>query len=102
MTDTWLTIALLAAVTYALKSFGPLVLAGRRKLPDRLTKLADDLPAPLLAALVAISTLTDGSSWTIDARAVGMVVAAVALWRKLPFVMVVIAAAAATAFVRML
>ena len=55
---------------------------------------ADELPAPLLAALVAISTFTDGASWSIDARVIGLGVAAIALWRRLPFVVVVIAAAA--------
>lgn len=102
MTREWVTIVLLAAATYGLKSFGPLVLGGDRSLPPRLTRLADDLPAPLLAALVAISAFASGDSWSVDARAVGLVVAAIALWRKLPFVVVVIAAAAATALVRAL
>lgn len=102
MSNTWLTIAVLAAVTYALKSFGPLVLGGDRKLPVRVTRLADDLPAPLLAALVAISAFANGTTPTVDARAVGLVVAGVALWRKLPFVVVVILAALATAAARAL
>ena len=102
MTDAWLTIIALAAVTYALKAFGPLVLGGDRKLPDRITRLADDLPAPLLAALVAISAFADGTTPTVDARAVGLAVAAVALWRRLPFVIVVILAAVATAAARAL
>ena len=100
MTATWLTILLLAVVTYCLKAFGPIVLGGERSLPERLTRLADDLPAPLLAALVAISTFATGTTWTIDARAAGLAVAAIALWKKLPFVVVVIVAAVATALAR--
>jgi branched-subunit amino acid transport protein len=102
MSRAWLTITLLSVITYSLKAFGPLVLGGDRRLPTRLTRLADDLPAPLLAALVAISAFTTGSEWTVDARAVGLLVAAIALWKKLPFVVVVIAAAAATALARAL
>jgi branched-subunit amino acid transport protein len=98
----WATIALLTIVTYALKSFGPIVLGGDRSLPPRLARLADELPAPLLAALVAISTFTSEAAWTLDARAVGLGVAAVALWKRLPFVLVVIVAAVATALTRML
>ena len=94
------TILLLTVATYALKSFGPIVLGGDRSLPPRLTRLADELPAPLLAALVAISSFTDGAAWTFDARTVGLAVAAIALWKRLPFVVVVIVAAAATALAR--
>ncbi len=101
MSETWLTIILLSAVTYVLKGLGPILL-GDRRLPTRLTRLADDLPAPLLAALVAISTFTAGTDWTLDARAVGLVAAGIALWKKLPFVVVVIVAAAATALARAL
>lgn len=100
MSRTWATILVLTLATYALKSFGPIVLGGDRALPPRLTRLADELPAPLLAALVAISTFTDGTAWTLDARVIGLGVAAITLWKRLPFVLVVIAAAAATALAR--
>jgi hypothetical protein len=43
-----------------------------------------------------------GASISIDARLVGVVVAAIALWRRAPFVLVVLVAAAATALVRLL
>lgn len=100
MSRAWVTILLLTAATYALKSFGPIVLGGDRSLPPRLTRLADELPAPLLAALVAISTFTTDAAWTLDARVIGLAAAAIALWRRLPFVVVVIVAALATALAR--
>ena len=100
MSRAWATILLLTVATYALKSFGPVVLGGDRSLPPRLTRLADELPAPLLAGLVAISTLTADAAWTLDARIVGLGAAAIALWRRLPFVVVVIVAAVATALAR--
>lgn len=102
MNRAWATILLLTAATYALKSFGPIVLGGERSFPPRLTRLADELPAPLLAALVAISTFTSNVGWTLDARVVGLGAAAFALWRRLPFVVVVIVAAVATALARAL
>ena len=100
MSRVWTTILLLTAATYALKSFGPIVLGGDRSLPPRLSRLADELPAPLLAALVAISTFTSDAAWTLDARAIGLATAAIALWKRLPFVLVVMIAAVATALAR--
>jgi hypothetical protein len=64
--------------------------------------LATLLPAALLAALVATSSFVDGTALHLDARVAGLLVAAVALWRRLPFVVVVAAAAIATAAVRAL
>jgi branched-subunit amino acid transport protein len=95
-----LTALVLAAGTYGLKAAGPLFLGGERTLPPTVERLALLLPAPLLAALIATSTLAEGQRWTIDARVIGLAVAAVALWRRLPFLVVVLSAAAATAAVR--
>lgn len=102
MSRAWITILVLTLATYALKSFGPIVLGGDRTLPPRLTRLAEELPAPLLAALVAISTFSGEATWTIDARVIGLAAAAIALWKQLPFVVVVIVGAAATALARAL
>ena len=93
-------VALLAAVTYALKATGPLLLGGDRNLPPVIERLALLMPAPLLAALVISSTVVADRAWTVDARLVGLIAAAVALWRRLPFVVVVLIAAAATAATR--
>jgi branched-subunit amino acid transport protein len=90
----------LAAGTYLLKSAGPLAL-GRRALPLRLQALVDLLPAAVLAALVVVSTFGEGQSYVVDARVGGLVVAGVALWRRAPFVVVVVAASAATALLRL-
>lgn len=100
MSPAALTIVLLAAGTYLLKAAGPVLLGGERQLPARLERLTLLLPAPLLAALVATSTVVSDRAWTIDARAAGLAAAALALWFRLPFVVVVLAAAAATAATR--
>jgi branched-subunit amino acid transport protein len=91
----------LAAGTYGLKAAAPLVL-GARHLPYGLARLADLLPAALLAALVLVSTFTEDGSLVVDARLAGLGAATGALLLRAPFVVVVIAAAAATALVRLL
>jgi branched-subunit amino acid transport protein AzlD len=96
-----LVLIVLAMGTYAFKAAGPLVV-GDRRLPVRIQSLIDLLPAALLAALAIVATVGNGSSVVIDARLVGLVVAGVALWRRLPFVAVIVLASAATAIVRAL
>ncbi|MEM7339573.1 MAG: AzlD domain-containing protein [Actinomycetota bacterium] len=96
------TLVTLAIGAYALKAAGPLLLGGDRRLPPVVERMALLLPAPLLAALVAVSTFVADQEWSLDARAVGIVAAGLALWRRLPFVVVVLIAAAATAITRAL
>jgi branched-subunit amino acid transport protein len=100
MTAPLTTVLFLAAISYAFKSVGPLFLGGDRNIPMWIDRLALLLPAPLLAALVVSSTFVVDRQWSIDARVVGLLVATAALWRRLPFVVVVVLAAAATALTR--
>ena len=102
MTDALLTVIILGAISYALKSAGPLLLGGDRTLPPWLDRTALLLPAPLIAALVASSTFVSDRQLSVDARAGGLVVAAIALWRRAPFIVVVILAAAGAALTRLL
>lgn len=99
MSDATIVLIILATGTFAMKAAGPLVL-GDRRLPVRLQMFVDLLPAALLAALALVSTVGDGRSIVIDARLAGMLVAGIALWRRAPFVVVIVVAAAATAIVR--
>ncbi|MEO1064531.1 MAG: AzlD domain-containing protein [Actinomycetota bacterium] len=100
MSPAVVTMVVLAAITYALKSAAPLVLGGRA-LPARVQSMADLAPAALLGALVVVGTFAVAESLTVDARAVGTLAAGVALWRRAPFVVVVVVACAATALVRL-
>jgi branched-subunit amino acid transport protein AzlD len=100
MSDASLVLIVLASGTYALKAAGPLVL-GDRALPAGLRYFVDLLPAALLAALTIVATVGDGRAVALDARVVGLVVAGLALWRRAPFVVVVILASAATALTRL-
>lgn len=93
-------LVVLGVGTYGMKAFGPLVLGGRA-LPARVARLAELLPAPLLAGLVVVSSFVSDGSYVLDARAAGIAAAAVALVARLPFVAVVLAAAGTTALVRL-
>ena len=97
---TWAAIVVLAAGTYAMKAAGP-VLIGNRRLPGPVTALADLLPPALLAALIAVSSLTTDGDWDLDARAVGLLAAVLVAWRRGSFLLIVAAAMATTALVRL-
>ena len=101
MSDATVVLVVMTLGTFALKSAGPLVL-GDRALPLRLQQVVDLLPAALLAALTIVSTVGDGRAVVGDARLVGLGVAGLALWRKLPFVVVIVLASAATGVARLI
>lgn len=97
---TWSTLIAVAVGAYAFKAMG-LVVLGRRDLPPRLVNCLDLLPAALLPALIVANTVVTGRSLVIDARLVGVGVAALLTWKRAPFPIIIVAAAAATAMVRM-
>jgi hypothetical protein len=76
---------------------GPLL--ARRPL---LARLADLLPAAVIAGVVAQLTFTTESRLVADARIAGLAVACLLVWRRAPLFVVVLAAAATTALVRLL
>jgi branched chain amino acid efflux pump len=96
---TWAAILALGAGAYALKALG-LVILGPRAVEGTFLRLAALLPAALLPALVVVNTFAGDRRLVLDARAVGLAVAALAVWRKAPFVVVVGGAVVATALTR--
>jgi branched-subunit amino acid transport protein len=96
----WWLIALLSLTAYALKAIG-FVVAGGRRMPMVVERCLALIPAALLAALVAKDTFTLAQEVVVDARLAGLVVAGVAVWRRAPFIVVVVLAMAATALVRL-
>jgi branched-subunit amino acid transport protein len=68
----------------------------------RVSLAADLLPIALLSALVAVQVFGADRTLTLDARIAGLGVAVLALLLRAPFLVVVAAAALATALVRML
>jgi hypothetical protein len=101
MTGVWIVVALVGIGTVAIKGAGPVLLGGRA-LPERLTSIVGLLAPALLAALVAVQTLGDGRALVVDERILGVAAAAVAIWRRLPLLVVVIVAAAVTGVARAL
>jgi branched chain amino acid efflux pump len=99
--DAWWTVVLIGTATIAIKGAGPVLLGGR-PLPERLGRVIGLLAPALLAALVAINTFGDGKALVLDARALGVGVAAVAIWFKAPPLLVIVLAAAVTALARAL
>ena len=96
----WIVVAVVGAATIAIKAAGP-VLVGGRSLPPRALAVVRLLAPALLAALVVTQTLAVGDRLVLDARLVGVAVAAVALLFRAPLLLVVILAAASTALFRL-
>jgi branched-subunit amino acid transport protein len=80
---TWLLIAVLAVGTVLMKTLGP-VLAGGRQPPAPLTRVIALVAPALISALIVTGTFTQGQQLISDASAVGVGVAAVALWFRVP------------------
>ena len=99
MSDAWLTVAALAVTTFAIKGSGPLALGGR-ELPPRAMNVIAFLAPALLSALIVVQTFSDGRSLTLDARAVGIAVAALSLSLRRSALLAVVLAAASTALAR--
>jgi branched-subunit amino acid transport protein len=96
---TWIAVLALGVVSFGLKALGP-VMIGRRQVHPRLTEALDLLPIPMLAAIVTVGTLASGHQLQLDARVPGVGVAALLVWRRAPFLVVIAAAAATTALIR--
>jgi len=94
-------IVVLAVGTYALRIAGPLA-HHRFTLPPRLRELLSDAAVVLLVALVVTSAVAAGQHPAGWARPVAVLLAGVLVWRRAPFPVVVVAAAATAAGVRLL
>lgn len=97
---TWLAILLGSLGCFGLKLVGMSVPAS--VLADRrVQRVAGLLPVALLAALVATQTATAERAVVVDARLAGVAVAVVAVARRAPFLVVVGAACATSALLRL-
>ncbi|MFD8521812.1 AzlD domain-containing protein [Streptomyces capillispiralis] len=99
MSATVAVILVLAAGTYAFRLVGP-ALHGRVELPDRLRELLAAGAVVLLVALLATGALTEGGGFAGWARPAGVLAGGVLAWRRAPFAVVVVGAAATTAALR--
>jgi uncharacterized membrane protein len=101
MIAVWITIVSLAVATAALKLAGPLLLGGRI-LPAGAMSVIELLASALLAALVVVETFGKNQSLTLDARALGVAFAAVALAGRRSLTVAVLGAAVVAAAARAL
>lgn len=96
---TWAALIALCVISYGLKAVGP-VLVGGRELGPQLRQTLDLVAVPLLAALILLQTIAVGHHLVFDERVPALGVAGVLVWRKAPFLVVVLAAAATAALLR--
>ncbi|MFI9153641.1 AzlD domain-containing protein [Streptomyces sp. NPDC053367] len=101
MSPTVAMILVLALGTYAFRLVGP-ALHGRVEIPPRVRDLLSAGAVVLLAALLATGALTEGGTFAGWARPAGVLVAGVLAWRRAPFAVVVLGAAATAAGLRAL
>lgn len=97
----WSAVLLAACICVALKTFGYLIPARFLEAP-RPARISDLLTVALLAALVAVQTLGSGQAIVVDARIPAVLVAGVLLYLRQSFLVVVIAAAATAALLRLI
>ena len=96
----WSAILLACACAFATKLAGYAIPARWLHNP-RMHRVAGALTVALLASLTVMNTVANGRALVLDARLAALAVAALALWMRAPFLLVVVLGAAAAALVRM-
>lgn len=100
MTDLWFWVLLACGIAYATKLAGYLV-------PDSLldrpwvATVSAGMTVGLLTSLVVVNTFVAGTVLVLDARVAALAAAAVALWLRAPYMVVVIVGAVAAALARL-
>ena len=97
----WLAVIVASVISFATKLSGYTVPSTWLEHP-KVARVSALLPAALLASLVVLQTFSSGQHLVVDARAAGLLVAMAALLARLPFIVVVILAAATAALLRAL
>jgi branched-subunit amino acid transport protein len=95
----WAAVLVSSALVYSWKLFGYLV-PERFVSSPKIKELASLLTVSLLAALVGIQTFGSAAGVEFDARVPALVIAGILFYLRLPFVVVVAAAAAVAALIR--
>ena len=99
---TWTIVVVLAAGVWGQRFLGMYVGGPVLSRYPALGKLASLIPAAVVMAVIVQLTVAAGTSLVLDARLAGMAAAGVLVWRRAPFVAVVLAAAVVTAAIRAL
>jgi branched-subunit amino acid transport protein len=96
----WSAVLISSALVYSWKIFGYLVPEKFVSNP-KIKELAALLTVALLAALVGIQTFVSTEGLSIDARVPAIVATGVLFYLRVPFVIVVVVAAAVAALIRL-
>lgn len=97
----WAGLLVASAACYGLKLAG-LSLPARWLRDARIQRTVPLLPVALLAALIATQTFSLGQHLVVDVRAAALGVAVTAVLLRAPFLVVIVAAAATAALLRLL
>ncbi|HEY5034085.1 MAG TPA: AzlD domain-containing protein [Candidatus Dormibacteraeota bacterium] len=97
----WAGLLVASAACYGLKLAG-LSLPARWLQDARIQRTVPLLPVALLAALIATQTFSLGQHLVVDVRAAALGVAVIAVLLRAPFLVVIVAAAATAALLRLL
>jgi uncharacterized membrane protein len=95
------TAVLLAGVGCYLLKLAGLSLPERVLAHPTVERVADLIPVALLSALVAVQVFSTGPELVLDARALGLAFAVVALLLLMPFLVVVVGASVVAAVARL-
>lgn len=97
----WSAVLGASALAFAFKYIGQSIPQSLLSHP-RIAKIADLIPTALLAGLVAVQTFANKTELVIDQRVAGVVVAAIALYLRANFIVMLIAATATSALLHQL
>ena len=97
----WGYILLACAATYLTKLAGYAIPARWLQNP-RMARVAGAITVALLSALTVMNTFSHGQALVLDARLAALGVAALALWLRAPFLLVVVLGAVSAGVVRWL
>ncbi len=101
MSANWVLVLVTAAGCFALKLAGYLIPARALNHP-RVRRLVEMMPVALLAALVVVEAVASERHIDLNAaRLAGLGVGAVAVWRRAPFLLVIVLAGLTAALLRL-
>ena len=95
-----LTVIIASIAVFSWKMFGYLI--PQKWITDGIRDFSERVTVVLLVALVAVQTFVNGNQVEFDARVPALGVAAILFALKVPYILVVIAAAATAAGLRLL
>jgi branched-subunit amino acid transport protein len=98
---SWWAVLALCGCAYALKAVG-LAVGGRVRQGDELGGSLELVVVPVLAALIVVQTVGGDREMVLDARLPAVLVAAVLVWRRAPILVIVLAAGATAALLRLI